>query len=216
MRPVYYNGELVHYGIKGQRWGVRRFQNPDGTLTAAGKRREIKKLTSETRSRHEKEVQSYVKAKKQAKANIKAERANFKNVRKETFKNRVKINNEYEKEKSRIKNNAPDPAKIKTAVKKYNKTFDAAEKAQHKADSKWTEAQALYKSLGKTKIARIINAARGKSEAAKAYSKAYDSWEKSQNFADKKYSDMKTAYASTGKNLVDRVINNIKYDKEDK
>ena len=32
--------ELYHHGIKGMHWGVRRFQNPDGTLTAAGKRRE--------------------------------------------------------------------------------------------------------------------------------------------------------------------------------
>ena len=31
---------LMHYGILGQKWGVRRFQNPDGTRTAAGKRRE--------------------------------------------------------------------------------------------------------------------------------------------------------------------------------
>ena len=30
---------LAHHGIKGQRWGVRRYQNPDGSLTAAGKRR---------------------------------------------------------------------------------------------------------------------------------------------------------------------------------
>jgi len=30
---------LEHHGIKGMRWGVRRFQNKDGTLTAAGKRR---------------------------------------------------------------------------------------------------------------------------------------------------------------------------------
>lgn len=31
--------ELYHYGIKGQRWGVRRYQRSDGTLTPAGKKR---------------------------------------------------------------------------------------------------------------------------------------------------------------------------------
>ena len=39
--------ELYHHGIKGQKWGVRRFQNPDGTLTAAGKRRLYKGLSRE-------------------------------------------------------------------------------------------------------------------------------------------------------------------------
>ena len=32
-------GELYHHGIKGQKWGVRRFQNKDGSLTPAGKKR---------------------------------------------------------------------------------------------------------------------------------------------------------------------------------
>lgn len=32
--------ELYHHGIKGMHWGVRRYQNPDGTYTDAGKRRE--------------------------------------------------------------------------------------------------------------------------------------------------------------------------------
>ena len=32
-------GELYHHGIKGQKWGVRRFQNKDGSLTPAGERR---------------------------------------------------------------------------------------------------------------------------------------------------------------------------------
>lgn len=31
--------ELYHHGIKGQKWGVRRFQNADGSLTEAGKKR---------------------------------------------------------------------------------------------------------------------------------------------------------------------------------
>ena len=30
---------LIHYGLKGQKWGVRRFENADGTLTEEGKRR---------------------------------------------------------------------------------------------------------------------------------------------------------------------------------
>ena len=33
------NNVLYHHGIKGQKWGVRRFQNKDGTLTPAGKER---------------------------------------------------------------------------------------------------------------------------------------------------------------------------------
>lgn len=31
--------ELYHWGIKGMKWGVRRYQNKDGTLTPAGKKR---------------------------------------------------------------------------------------------------------------------------------------------------------------------------------
>ena len=34
-----YNNELYHHGIKGMKWGVRRFQNVDGSYTGAGKRR---------------------------------------------------------------------------------------------------------------------------------------------------------------------------------
>lgn len=34
---------LYHHGVKGQKWGIRRFQNADGSLTAAGKKKYAKK-----------------------------------------------------------------------------------------------------------------------------------------------------------------------------
>lgn len=38
-RKELYENELIHAGIKGQKWGVRRFQYEDGSLTPEGKRR---------------------------------------------------------------------------------------------------------------------------------------------------------------------------------
>ena len=34
-----YESNLYHHGIKGQKWGIRRYQNKDGSLTSAGKKR---------------------------------------------------------------------------------------------------------------------------------------------------------------------------------
>ena len=44
--------ELAHWGIKGMRWGIRRYQNKDGTLTPAGRKRyenELAKLKKQER-----------------------------------------------------------------------------------------------------------------------------------------------------------------------
>ena len=48
--------EMYHHGILGQKWGVRRFQNKDGTLTAAGQKRLEKKDAKWAHKNHDKIV----------------------------------------------------------------------------------------------------------------------------------------------------------------
>ena len=64
MRMAYPN-ELMHYGILGMKWGVRRYQNPDGTLTPAGKRR-YGTAEDLARGMTKKEADAYDAAKKAA------------------------------------------------------------------------------------------------------------------------------------------------------
>ena len=64
--------ELYHYGTKGMRWGIRRYQNPDGSLTPAGIRRLEKadirwvkkktdKITAQAKKASQKELDAYGK-----------------------------------------------------------------------------------------------------------------------------------------------------------
>ena len=59
-----YNNELYHHGIKGMKWGIRRYQNKDGSLTAKGKAMASKKY-KKYMNRANQEVnttENYVKA----------------------------------------------------------------------------------------------------------------------------------------------------------
>ena len=74
-----YQAELYHHGIKGQKWGVRRFQNSDGSLTKAGRERYVSLSDSQRKKYDRFEKKTIVKLKK-ADALTSAMRSNLKKV----------------------------------------------------------------------------------------------------------------------------------------
>lgn len=66
--------ELTHWGVRGMKWGIRRYQNKDGSLTPAGKKKyakEMAKVKAETiRAKNQQKVDAKLKKLDDAKKNL--------------------------------------------------------------------------------------------------------------------------------------------------
>lgn len=61
---IYENDELKHWGILGMKWGIRRYQNPDGSLTPEGRERYGVKTVAETKKLSYSQKYEHLKNKK--------------------------------------------------------------------------------------------------------------------------------------------------------
>lgn len=98
------NYELYHHGIKGQKWGVRRYQNKDGSLTQKGKKRYSKELYSEmkkndrklSRTDYKNAVKNKLSNDKRVKDYVSSNSKEYKKILREWGNIQDKIDKEYE------------------------------------------------------------------------------------------------------------------------
>lgn len=120
---------LAHHGIKGQKWGIRRFQEEDGTLTAAG------------RARYDVDIEKSKKFYKEAKEQVKQHaRSNDyylnpeKTTRIQAKKDFAKEQYKNEKTKARMNERKNAPGKHETnLIEKYKKEGMSQEEAEVRA-----------------------------------------------------------------------------------
>lgn len=122
---------LIHYGIKGQKWGIRRWQNEDGSLTSDGKKRYIKEYKEDNKKAFEYGKDASIKGQAAAAA-----------IKRESYRQKRYLKKPTEK----------NLAKLKAAKETTNKLNDESNAAQRKAEAHFKELISKYGDQAVSKI----------------------------------------------------------------
>jgi hypothetical protein len=91
-----YQDELYHHGILGQKWGVRRFQNKDGTRTAAGKKRYSGPFASIKKAKANRKRNKALKKARKTREKNRAEKQDLEAKKKEWAKNPKSLSEHFD------------------------------------------------------------------------------------------------------------------------
>ena len=198
----YYGNELYHHGVQGQKWGIRNYQNKDGSLTAEGKARraaqqqKAKAKAAKQKARKEKRAAridklkslvSNAKARHEAKVKEKETREKNKVVRTEDMSKytteelnamtkRLAAENNYIQARNR--NYELNPVKVSAG----KRLFDALKKETANAISEY--AKSAYKDWVKKQLGNMVSAAMNNSKEQSS-----DNQQKQQNNKPKQQND---------------------------
>ena len=125
---IHYDSVIEHHGIKGQKWGVRRYQNPDGTLTPLGRKklgrleRKVTKLgdmVKQSRSRY----MTLAKKKKNGTATSKELREydQLSSVLRKSSQKLKRVSFEYVSKKKMLEESKPEEKSIDEVIKSGTK-----------------------------------------------------------------------------------------------
>ena len=123
------NNSLRHHGILGMKWGVRRYQNKDGTLTAAGKKRYDKEM---------KDAKAERRALKNVQKNMQLTQAKLKKLEE------IKTENERLKKNIKTGEEEEKPVNLEDKKKQVLESKSAKEVYKHKDLLSDKELQEAY------------------------------------------------------------------------
>lgn len=198
-----YENYLAHHGIKGQKWGIRRYQNEDGTLTPEGQKRydRYNEVIAGLNT-----VNSGLKRQYMAK-NHKNGPYGRKILRSISVNERDIKTLEERRDKLLINK--------KKIASEYSKEYDKATALDDEADVMFKKVYKQYKALGSNFIARMISVSKAQkgngTKEANEYLKAFDEANKKGDLAYEHWQKAEELYKKLGKTKIGRVIAAAKY-----
>lgn len=139
---MYLDDTLAHHGIKKQRWGIRRWQNEDGSLTEAGRRR-YGRVENLNANRTLKDIA------KDQKLAIKLDRANKKLAIQRAKQQLIEVKKTNEQNKTAIKKTQEERRRIDLDAKEREEAKRLAEKNRKKEEAEKIAAEKERKALEK-------------------------------------------------------------------